>query len=171
MPQSPYFIYLPDVESWLDDVFKAKSSEVLVPSSVSHVQLFVNARALAYQAPLSMEFSRQKYWSGLPFPSSKGSSQPRDLTRVSCIADRFFKIWAIKILQIFRTIHMKLHYWWFSCKSLKSYFVPFDITFRITNFTFEVFFLFKDQNYINGQMTYFLHSCYWWKTSFLEHFK
>ena len=24
---------------------------------------------VAYQAPLSMEFSRQKYWSGLPFPS------------------------------------------------------------------------------------------------------
>ena len=25
--------------------------------------------AVAYQAPLSMEFSRQEYWSGLPFPS------------------------------------------------------------------------------------------------------
>ena len=24
---------------------------------------------LAHQAPLSMEFSRQEYWSGLPFPS------------------------------------------------------------------------------------------------------
>ena len=24
---------------------------------------------MAYQAPLSMEFSRQEYWSGLPFPS------------------------------------------------------------------------------------------------------
>ena len=24
---------------------------------------------VAYQAPLSMEFSRQEYWSGLPFPS------------------------------------------------------------------------------------------------------
>ena len=24
---------------------------------------------VAHQAPLSMEFSRQKYWSGLPFPS------------------------------------------------------------------------------------------------------
>ena len=29
------------------------------------------------QAPLSMGFSRQEYWSGLPFPSPKGSSQPR----------------------------------------------------------------------------------------------
>ena len=28
-----------------------------------------NPWALAHQAPLSMEFFRQKYWSGLPFPS------------------------------------------------------------------------------------------------------
>ena len=34
----------------------------------------------AHQAPLSMEFSRQEYWSGLPFPFSRGSSQPRDWT-------------------------------------------------------------------------------------------
>ena len=26
-------------------------------------------RTVAYQAPLSMEFSRQEYWSGLPFPN------------------------------------------------------------------------------------------------------
>jgi len=29
---------------------------------------------------LSMGLLRQAYWSGLPFPSSRGSSQPRDLT-------------------------------------------------------------------------------------------
>ena len=32
---------------------------------------------VAHQAPLSMGFSRQEYWSGLPFPLS-GSSRPRD---------------------------------------------------------------------------------------------
>ena len=37
--------------------------------SFSHVQLFGNSWTIAYQAPLSMEFSRQEYWSGLPFPS------------------------------------------------------------------------------------------------------
>ena len=37
--------------------------------SVSHLQLFVNPLTVACQAPLSMEFSRQKYWSGLPFPT------------------------------------------------------------------------------------------------------
>ena len=37
--------------------------------SLSCVQLFTTPWTVAYQAPLSMVFSRQKYWSGLPFPS------------------------------------------------------------------------------------------------------
>ena len=37
--------------------------------SLSHVPLFATPWTIAYQAPLSMEFSRQAYWSGLPFPS------------------------------------------------------------------------------------------------------
>ena len=37
--------------------------------SLSRVKLFVTPWTVAYQAPLSMEFSRQEYWSGLPFPS------------------------------------------------------------------------------------------------------
>ena len=37
--------------------------------SLSHVWLFATPWMVAYQAPLSMEFSRQEYWSGLPFPS------------------------------------------------------------------------------------------------------
>ena len=47
---------------------------------------------VAYQGPLSMEFSRQEYWSGCLFPSSGESSQPRDRIWVSCIAGRFFTI-------------------------------------------------------------------------------
>ena len=39
---------------------------------LSHIQLFVTPWTVACQAPLSMEFSRQEYWSGLPFPSPKG---------------------------------------------------------------------------------------------------
>ena len=35
----------------------------------SHVQLFATPRTAASQGPLSMEFSRQEYWRGLPFPS------------------------------------------------------------------------------------------------------
>ena len=37
--------------------------------SLSHVHLFANTWIVAHQAPLSMGFSRQEYWSGLPFPS------------------------------------------------------------------------------------------------------
>ena len=40
-----------------------------VLSHCSHVQLFATPWTIARQAPLSMEFSRQEYWSGLPFPS------------------------------------------------------------------------------------------------------
>ena len=37
--------------------------------SLSHVRLFATPWTVAYQAPPSMRFSRQEYWSGLPFPS------------------------------------------------------------------------------------------------------
>ena len=53
----------------------------------SHVQLCGPMDCSPHQAPLSMEFSSQEYWSGLPFPSPGESSQPRDQTQVSCFAD------------------------------------------------------------------------------------
>ena len=37
--------------------------------SLSGVRLFVTPWTVAHQAPPSMGFSRQAYWSGLPFPS------------------------------------------------------------------------------------------------------
>ena len=33
-----------------------------------HVRLFATLWTVAHQAPLSIGFTRQKYWSGLPFP-------------------------------------------------------------------------------------------------------
>ena len=36
---------------------------------LSRVRLFVTLWTVAYKAPLSMGFSRQEFWSGLPFPS------------------------------------------------------------------------------------------------------
>ena len=38
-------------------------------SHLSHVRLFEAPWTVARQAPLPMEFSRQEYWSGLPFPT------------------------------------------------------------------------------------------------------
>ena len=47
-----------------------------VLSSFSCVQLFETPWTIAYQAPLSKEFSRQEYWSGLPCPSQGDLSDP-----------------------------------------------------------------------------------------------
>ena len=44
---------------------KVSESEV---KSLSHVRLFATPWTIAYQASPSMGFSRQEYWSGLPFP-------------------------------------------------------------------------------------------------------
>ena len=57
-----------------------------VLSHFSHVQLIVTLWTIAHQPSLSMGFSRQGYWSGLPCPPSRGSSQPRDWTHVSKVS-------------------------------------------------------------------------------------
>ena len=44
------------------------ASTACVLSCFSRVQLFATPWTVAHQAPLSMGFSRQEYWSGLPFP-------------------------------------------------------------------------------------------------------
>ena len=45
-------------------------------SEVSCVRLFATLWTVAHQAPPSMGFSRQEYWSGLPFPSSGDLPDP-----------------------------------------------------------------------------------------------
>ena len=52
--------------------------------SLSHVRLFVTPWTvyIAHQAPPSMGFSMQEYWSGVAMSFSRGSSQPRDRTWV-----------------------------------------------------------------------------------------
>ena len=45
--------------------------------TLSRVQLFVAPWTIAHQAPLSIEFSRQEYWSGLAFPDP--GIEPRSL--------------------------------------------------------------------------------------------
>ena len=70
---------------------------VILCESVSHSAMsdsFVTPWAVAHQAPLSMGFSGQEFWSGLSFPSPGGSSWPRDRSRVSCVAGRCFIVWA-----------------------------------------------------------------------------
>ena len=47
-----------------------------VGESLSQVQLFGTLWTVACQAPLSMEFSRQEYWSEFPFPSPGALPDP-----------------------------------------------------------------------------------------------
>ena len=64
-----------------------------MPSHFSHVPLFLTLRTTAHQAPLSMGFSRQEYWSGLPCPPPGDlpdpESEPLSL-RSPALAGRFF---------------------------------------------------------------------------------
>ena len=55
------------------------------------LRLFATPWTVAYQTPLSMEISRQEYWSGLPF-----NFQGIFSTCISCITHRFFTVWATR---------------------------------------------------------------------------
>ena len=80
--------------------WKEKSKKLLPPCAkvLSHSVTSDSATpwTVVYQAPLSTEFSRQEYWSGLPFPSPGDFSQSRGQSQVSCAAGRFFTIWATR---------------------------------------------------------------------------
>ena len=62
-------------------------------SRFSHVQLVATLWTIARQASLSMGFSRQKYWSGLPFPSPGDLPNPGiepESLMSPALAGRFF---------------------------------------------------------------------------------
>ena len=46
--------------------------------SLSRVQFFATPWTVAYQGPPSMGFSRQEYWSGMPFPPPEDLPKTRD---------------------------------------------------------------------------------------------
>ena len=55
---------------------EGKQNKAKQEKSLSRVQLFVNPWTVAYQASPPMGFSRQEYWSGLPFPSPDDLPNP-----------------------------------------------------------------------------------------------
>ena len=67
-------------------------------SRFSCVGLFETPRVIDHQAPLSIEFSRQDYWSGLPFPIPghipDQGIKPTSLLSLA-LTSRFFTTWAI----------------------------------------------------------------------------
>ena len=64
--------------------------------SPSRVQLFATQWTVAHQAPLSMGFSRQEYWSGLPFPPPGDLPNPGMEPLSPALADMFFTVGAIR---------------------------------------------------------------------------
>ena len=72
---------------------KSSNKAKMKVKSLSHVQLFATLWTVAHQAPLSMGFSGQEYWSGLLFPSPGDLPDP-EIELVSsaslALAGRFF---------------------------------------------------------------------------------
>ena len=83
----PAFCFL---DSNVSSVFKAFT--VLFRPTMCVCAILSNPWSVAYQAPLSIGFPWQEYWSGLPFAPPEGLSI-RDQTRISCTAVRFY-CWA-----------------------------------------------------------------------------
>ena len=63
---------------------------MLCAQSLSPVWFFVTPWTTAHQAPLSMEFPRQEYWSGLPFPPPGDLPNPGIESESPPSAGRFF---------------------------------------------------------------------------------
>ena len=62
----------------------------LLSLSPSCVPLFATPWTVAHQIPLFMEFSRQEYWSGLPFPTPGDLPNPGIKTASPALRGRFF---------------------------------------------------------------------------------
>ena len=57
---------------------------------VCHIRLFVTPWTVLHQAPLSMEFPRQEYWSGLPFPTPGDPPNPGIKPPSLALTGKFF---------------------------------------------------------------------------------
>ena len=68
--------------------------------SLSRVRLFVTPWTVARQAPPSMGFSRQEYLKWVAISFSRGSSRPRDWTRVSHIPGTLLNVWATREVHV-----------------------------------------------------------------------
>ena len=73
---------------------------MLVVSPLSHVRLFATPWTVAYQAPLSMGFSRQEHWSGLPLPSPSHAYQCINISII-------LLIWVVSFWQKIRSAWTK----------------------------------------------------------------
>ena len=66
--------------------------QIRLDQLLSHVRLFATPWTVAHQAPLFNGILQARILEQVAMPSSRGSYQPRDQTKVSCIAGGFFTI-------------------------------------------------------------------------------
>ena len=71
-----FFMYVKNAREEIKSTGKS-SYMLLLLSRFSRVQLCVTPQTAAHQAPLSLQFSRQEHWSGLPFPSPMQESESK----------------------------------------------------------------------------------------------
>ena len=81
--------------------------------SLSCVQLFETPWTVALQALLSMGILQARILEWVAMPSSRGSSQPRDQTHISCTAGRFFTTTAMWESQFLTRdgLYLKCFHW------------------------------------------------------------
>ena len=84
-------------------------------SGVSRVRLCATLWAVSYPAPLSMEFSKQEYWSGLPFPSLGDLPHPGIKPRSPALQMDSLPSYSLYLVLFFHVTWHLLHY--FSCLS------------------------------------------------------
>ena len=67
-----------------------ETGQFVAAQLLGHVRLFATPWTVAHQAPLSMGFFRQEYWSGLPFPSPGDLPDPGVESASPVLAGGFF---------------------------------------------------------------------------------
>ena len=78
--------YIPAMNTWKSKLkfYICHLLLLLLLSHFSRVRLCATPETAAHQAPLSLQFSRQEHWSGLPFPSPTHESENESEVTQSC---------------------------------------------------------------------------------------
>ena len=87
--------------------------------SLSHVRFFATPWTVAHQAPLSMGFSRQEYWSGFPFASPGDLPNPGIQPIISYTGRRVLYHWVTReaLSTFITTSHIRNLDWETTCKN------------------------------------------------------
>ena len=82
---------------------------------------FLGTHGIAHQVPLSMGILQARILEWVAICFSRGSSQPRDQTQVSCIAGGFFTIWTTREATWEITLGLSYYYPAFGLSSMETY--------------------------------------------------